>query len=72
MLRLRYWRKIILMNKNRLTKIAYKEEIKKSKTEIMGNTDKRNIKEIQIKKVLEKSNATNKRRNMEQNSRENY
>ena len=31
MLRLRYWRKIISMKKNRLTKIAYSEEIKKER-----------------------------------------
>ena len=36
MMRLRYWRKIILMEKTRTTRMAYQEEINKKKEQTHG------------------------------------
>merc|ERR1719273_612950 len=42
-MRLRYWRKFILMEKSRTTKIAYSEEIKKKRTNSWAQQTKQTL-----------------------------
>ena len=50
MMRLRYWRKIILMEKTRTTKIAYQEEIKKGRSNSWAQQTKQTLKKYEMEK----------------------
>ena len=62
MLRLKYWRKIIQMKKNRLTKIAYLEEIKKERKNSWAKKNEKYSKTIWVGKILEKPVASDSRK----------
>merc|ERR1712141_674441 len=50
MMRLRYWRKIILMKKTRSTKRAYQEEIKRGRINSWAHQTKRTLKKYNMEK----------------------